>query len=160
MLISLLYVQLYCSCSGAQQVFTALHFEGGGGGGGRKKEEEEKRCRASLYLKMFNILCPLQSTKLILQVLSDSHSEIPTHIFLNFYSPIQEAEEMFLKAIQFKPNTASYHGNLGVLYHRWGKLEQAYQNYQRSLTLDPSSEVTAENFRKLGRTLNKKGMHR
>eukprot|EP00057_Strongylocentrotus_purpuratus_P016302 XP_011670776.1 PREDICTED: transmembrane and TPR repeat-containing protein 4 [Strongylocentrotus purpuratus] len=68
----------------------------------------------------------------------------------------KEAEEMYLQAIHYKPNVARYHGNLGVLYHRWGKLEEAYHQYQRSLTLDPASEVMEENLRKLGRKLKKK----
>ncbi|XP_063967470.1 protein O-mannosyl-transferase TMTC4-like [Lytechinus pictus] len=67
----------------------------------------------------------------------------------------KEAEEMYLQAIHYKLDVARYHGNLGVLYHRWGKLEEAYHQYQRSLTLDPSSEVMEDNLRKLGRKLKK-----
>ena len=39
----------------------------------------------------------------------------------------------------------------GVLYHRWGKHEQAGIYYRKALTLDPQSENVHENLKKLKR---------
>ena len=40
----------------------------------------------------------------------------------------------------------------GVLYHRWGKHEQAGRYYKKALNLDPQSENVFENLQKLKRT--------
>ncbi|XP_012878412.1 PREDICTED: transmembrane and TPR repeat-containing protein 4 [Dipodomys ordii] len=65
----------------------------------------------------------------------------------------KESEALFLKAIKANPNTASYHGNLAVLYHRWGHLHSAKKHYEISLQLDPSAAGTRENYSLLRRKL-------
>uniref|UniRef100_UPI00358E525E protein O-mannosyl-transferase TMTC4 isoform X2 n=1 Tax=Myxine glutinosa TaxID=7769 RepID=UPI00358E525E len=65
----------------------------------------------------------------------------------------QEAEEFFLKAIQGNLSSAFYHGNLAVLYHRWGKLEEARTQYRLSLELDPSDKGTQDNYAMLLRRM-------
>ncbi|XP_029460365.1 protein O-mannosyl-transferase TMTC4 isoform X1 [Rhinatrema bivittatum] len=72
----------------------------------------------------------------------------------------KESEVLFLKAIKANPNTASYHGNLAVLYHRWGNLDSAKKHYEISLKLDPVAPGTRENYSLLKRKLeqvHKKG---
>ncbi|XP_043927170.1 protein O-mannosyl-transferase TMTC4 [Protopterus annectens] len=65
----------------------------------------------------------------------------------------KESELLFLKALKVNPNVASYHGNLAVLYHRWGKLDLAKKHYEVSLKLDPMAPGTKENFSLLKRKL-------
>uniref|UniRef100_A0A8C4QE13 dolichyl-phosphate-mannose--protein mannosyltransferase n=1 Tax=Eptatretus burgeri TaxID=7764 RepID=A0A8C4QE13_EPTBU len=65
----------------------------------------------------------------------------------------QEAEEFFLKALQGNLSSAFYHGNLAVLYHRWGKLKEARTQYQLSLELDPSDKGTQDNYAMLLRRM-------
>uniref|UniRef100_A0A8D1EUV8 Protein O-mannosyl-transferase TMTC4 n=3 Tax=Sus scrofa TaxID=9823 RepID=A0A8D1EUV8_PIG len=65
----------------------------------------------------------------------------------------KESEALFLKAIKAHPNAASYHGNLAVLYHRWGHLDLAKKHYEISLRLDPSASGTKENYGLLRRKL-------
>ncbi|XP_035149349.1 protein O-mannosyl-transferase TMTC4 isoform X11 [Callithrix jacchus] len=65
----------------------------------------------------------------------------------------KESEALFLKAIKANPNTASYHGNLAVLYHRWGHLDLAKKHYEISLQLDPTAPGTKENYGLLRRKL-------
>uniref|UniRef100_A0A8C5TRX0 dolichyl-phosphate-mannose--protein mannosyltransferase n=1 Tax=Malurus cyaneus samueli TaxID=2593467 RepID=A0A8C5TRX0_9PASS len=64
-----------------------------------------------------------------------------------------ESEALFLKAIKANPNAASYHGNLAVLYHRWGNLDLAKKHYEVSLKLDPTAPGTKENYSLLRRKL-------
>nr|XP_048277687.1 protein O-mannosyl-transferase TMTC4 isoform X2 [Myodes glareolus] len=65
----------------------------------------------------------------------------------------KESEALFLKAIKANPNVASYHGNLAVLYHRWGHLSSAKKHYEISLQLDPVAAGTKENYNLLRRKL-------
>lgn len=65
----------------------------------------------------------------------------------------KESEALFLKAIKAHPNAASYHGNLAVLYHRWGHLHLAKKHYEISLRLDPTAAGTKENYSLLRRKL-------
>lgn len=65
----------------------------------------------------------------------------------------KESEALFLKAIKAHPNAASYHGNLAVLYHRWGHLDLAKKHYEISLQLDPTAAGTKENYGLLRRKL-------
>ncbi|XP_074243573.1 protein O-mannosyl-transferase TMTC4 isoform X1 [Saimiri boliviensis] len=65
----------------------------------------------------------------------------------------KESEALFLKAIKANPNAASYHGNLAVLYHRWGHLDLAKKHYEISLQLDPTASGTKENYGLLRRKL-------
>ncbi|XP_027632028.1 protein O-mannosyl-transferase TMTC4 isoform X2 [Tupaia chinensis] len=68
----------------------------------------------------------------------------------------KESEALFLKAIKANPNAASYHGNLAVLYHRWGHLDLAKKHYEISLQLDPAASGTRENYGLLRRKLEQR----
>uniref|UniRef100_A0A673KSH9 dolichyl-phosphate-mannose--protein mannosyltransferase n=1 Tax=Sinocyclocheilus rhinocerous TaxID=307959 RepID=A0A673KSH9_9TELE len=67
-----------------------------------------------------------------------------------------ESEGFFLNALKINPNVASCHGNLAVLYHRWGKLDLAKRHYELSLRLDPSAPGTKENYNMLKRKLEQR----
>uniref|UniRef100_A0A8D3DXK2 dolichyl-phosphate-mannose--protein mannosyltransferase n=1 Tax=Scophthalmus maximus TaxID=52904 RepID=A0A8D3DXK2_SCOMX len=66
----------------------------------------------------------------------------------------KESEGFFLHALRINPNSASCHGNLAVLYHRWGKLELAKKHYELSLKLDPEAPGTRDNYNMLRRKLD------
>ncbi|XP_005995551.1 protein O-mannosyl-transferase TMTC4 isoform X2 [Latimeria chalumnae] len=73
----------------------------------------------------------------------------------------KESEVLFLSALKANPNAASYHGNIAVLYHRWGRLESAKKHYEISLKLDSTAPGTNENYSLLRRKLEqlqKKGI--
>lgn len=61
----------------------------------------------------------------------------------------QESESHFLSAIQLNSNSAMYHTNLGVLYHRWKKFHLAQQCYERALSLDPHWKSAIDNLKLL-----------
>ncbi|MBN3285834.1 TMTC4 protein, partial [Polyodon spathula] len=72
----------------------------------------------------------------------------------------KESEGLFHTVLKINPHIASYHGNLAVLYHRWGKLDLAKKHYELSLKLDPAATGTKENYTMLTRKLeqlHKKG---
>ncbi|XP_068124093.1 protein O-mannosyl-transferase TMTC4 isoform X2 [Hyperolius riggenbachi] len=69
----------------------------------------------------------------------------------------KESEGLFLRAIDANPSSASYHGNLAVLYHRWGHLDLAKKHYEISMKLDPSAQGTRENYNLLKRKLEQRG---
>ncbi|CAH0557925.1 unnamed protein product [Brassicogethes aeneus] len=60
-----------------------------------------------------------------------------------------KAEGHFLEAINFSPTNALYHSNLGVLYHRWGKIDKARDMYRKAMHLDPTLRSPELNLRKL-----------
>ncbi|XP_067300108.1 protein O-mannosyl-transferase TMTC4 isoform X2 [Pseudorasbora parva] len=68
----------------------------------------------------------------------------------------KESEGFFLNALKINPNVASCHGNLAVLYHRWGKLDLAKRHYELSIRLDPSAPGTKENYNMLKRKLDQR----
>uniref|UniRef100_A0A914WQJ4 Tetratricopeptide repeat protein n=1 Tax=Plectus sambesii TaxID=2011161 RepID=A0A914WQJ4_9BILA len=51
-------------------------------------------------------------------------------------SRFEDAEQSLAAAIRLDPLNAPYYGNLGVLYHRWGKFDRAEASYRRALELD------------------------
>eukprot|EP00064_Thunnus_orientalis_P007054 superscaffoldBa00000763_g7073 len=71
----------------------------------------------------------------------------------------KESEGFFLHALRINPNGASCHGNLAVLYHRWGKLELAKKHYELSLKLDPEAPGTRDNYNMLRRKLDQLKQH-
>ncbi|XP_061547782.1 protein O-mannosyl-transferase TMTC4 [Phycodurus eques] len=71
----------------------------------------------------------------------------------------KESEGFFLHALQINPNAAGCHGNLAVLYHRWGKLELAQKHYELSLKLDPEAPGTRDNYNMLRRKLDQRKRH-
>uniref|UniRef100_A0A6B2EFB9 dolichyl-phosphate-mannose--protein mannosyltransferase n=1 Tax=Phlebotomus kandelakii TaxID=1109342 RepID=A0A6B2EFB9_9DIPT len=61
------------------------------------------------------------------------------------------SEELFLRAIDLRPNYAMYYANLGVLYHRWRKPTKAAVFYRKALTVDPNLRSVRENLSKLNK---------
>ncbi|XP_028847342.1 protein O-mannosyl-transferase TMTC4 isoform X1 [Denticeps clupeoides] len=66
----------------------------------------------------------------------------------------KESEGFFLHSLKINPSAASCHGNLAVLYHRWGKLDLAKKHYELSLKLDANAPGTRENYSMLRRKLD------
>lgn len=60
-----------------------------------------------------------------------------------------EAEKHFLVAIDADKLNGNYWGNLGVLYHRWKRVDDAHRAYRRALELNPTLEQTQQNLAKL-----------
>lgn len=61
-----------------------------------------------------------------------------------------EAEALYKSIIMVDPLNILYHTNLGVLYHRWGKVNLAIDSYQQALKLNPKNAKTAhDNLAKL-----------
>ncbi|XP_045129547.1 protein O-mannosyl-transferase TMTC4-like isoform X4 [Portunus trituberculatus] len=58
----------------------------------------------------------------------------------------QESESHFLLATTLDPSNANYWANLGVLYHRWRKYEQAQQSYVHALRLNPTLRSAQDNL--------------
>ena len=65
-----------------------------------------------------------------------------------------ESEKFYLKAISLG-GKALYWSNLGVLYHRWGKLNQAEGAYLSALRLDSSLGSARVNLNKLRNKIRK-----
>ncbi|XP_018797157.1 PREDICTED: transmembrane and TPR repeat-containing protein CG5038 isoform X3 [Bactrocera latifrons] len=61
-----------------------------------------------------------------------------------------EAEELYKHIIEVEPLNVLFHTNLGVLYHRWEKVNEAIESYQNALKLNTEKAITArENLTKL-----------
>ncbi|KAI6660292.1 Transmembrane and TPR repeat-containing protein [Oopsacas minuta] len=74
--------------------------------------------------------------------------------YLGKIGKYSEAEYLYKQLIQLSPDVASYHGNLGVLYHLWGKLDQSADCYMTSLSLQ--DDVTmGQNYNKLLKKLSR-----
>ena len=67
---------------------------------------------------------------------------------------LQEAVNIFNKAIQLKPSYAMAHSNLGLALHDLGQLDAAVKSYERALMIDPDYPEAQNN---LGLTLHKLG---
>lgn len=61
----------------------------------------------------------------------------------------EEAEIIYKEVIQTRPNYALYYVNLGVLYHRWGKKQNAISAYERALSIDPNLRSVKQNLKNL-----------
>ena len=59
------------------------------------------------------------------------------------------SEENYLKAINLRGTSSAYYGNLGVLYHRWKRIPQARQAYERALALDRNNFSARRNLESL-----------
>lgn len=60
-----------------------------------------------------------------------------------------EAEIYFKNAIAKNPKDAMFYTNLGVLYHRWNKFQEAENMYKKALEVKPELNSAKENLRKL-----------
>ena len=65
-----------------------------------------------------------------------------------------EAEELYKQVVAKEPFNVLFHTNLGVLYHRWGKLHAAIESYQQAVRINPQKAKTAhENMSKVFKRL-------
>ena len=60
----------------------------------------------------------------------------------------EKSEELYLQAISIK-KSALFWGNLGVLYHRWNRRQQAIDAYQTALVIDNNFQNAKVNLEKL-----------
>ncbi|CAH1782005.1 unnamed protein product [Owenia fusiformis] len=60
-----------------------------------------------------------------------------------------DSEKHFLRAIDLDSGNAQYWSNIGVLYHRWNKLDKAENAYLKALKLDSSLTNTQDNLNML-----------
>ncbi|KAL7744365.1 hypothetical protein ACLKA6_001754 [Drosophila palustris] len=61
-----------------------------------------------------------------------------------------EAESLYKQVIEMDPHNMLYHTNLGVLYHRWDKVQEAINSYRTAISLHASRATTArDNLGKL-----------
>ncbi|XP_076640372.1 protein O-mannosyl-transferase F38B6.6 [Colletes latitarsis] len=60
-----------------------------------------------------------------------------------------EAEVHFKNAISKNPTDSMFYTNLGVLYHRWNKLNEAEHMYKKALEIKPELHSARDNLRKL-----------
>ncbi|KAF7280549.1 hypothetical protein GWI33_005752 [Rhynchophorus ferrugineus] len=70
-----------------------------------------------------------------------------------------EAEAHFLQAIKLNVNNALYYSNLGVLYHRWEKPNEAREMYLKALKVDPNLKSAQINLKKLESSLVTSNAH-
>lgn len=66
-----------------------------------------------------------------------------------------DAEQLYRRCIHLRPLAIIYHVNLGVLYHRWNKLDASIAAYQNALRIDashPSARVNLNKVLRLKRT--------
>lgn len=67
-----------------------------------------------------------------------------------------EAESVYKRVIELDPRNMLYHTNLGVLYHRWDKAEEAIRAYQAAISINAVRATTArENLGKLLKRLER-----
>lgn len=52
----------------------------------------------------------------------------------------QDAEDMFMKALEMNPNTLNVYNSLGILYRRQGKYHESIQMYRRARRVNPNDE--------------------
>ena len=69
----------------------------------------------------------------------------------------KEAEELLRKAIEFKPNFANYHSNLGNILKDLRKLDDAISSFQKALHIEKDNETSTIGF---GTILIMKGEYR
>ncbi|XP_067669520.1 protein O-mannosyl-transferase TMTC4-like [Haliotis asinina] len=58
----------------------------------------------------------------------------------------QESEDLFLAGLEIDPHSAKFHHNLGVMYHRWGKNDQAVSSVTRAVELEPNDATYRGNL--------------
>ncbi len=67
-----------------------------------------------------------------------------------------ESIPLYLAAIRLKPAAPDYHNNLGVLYERLGRYDDAMRCYKQSFTVNPSYQRGQNNLRLLKTALAKR----
>ncbi|EDV30332.1 uncharacterized protein Dana_GF22999 [Drosophila ananassae] len=72
-----------------------------------------------------------------------------------------EAESVYKRVIELDPRNMLYHTNLGVLYHRWDRAEEAIRAYQAAISINAARASTArENLGKLLKRLEREAQVR
>ncbi|KAH8386306.1 hypothetical protein KR200_004275 [Drosophila serrata] len=67
-----------------------------------------------------------------------------------------EAERIYKRVIELEPHNMLYHTNLGVLYHRWDKSQEAIEAYRMAISINSGRATTArENLNKLLKRLER-----
>lgn len=66
-----------------------------------------------------------------------------------------EAEQLYRRCIRLRPLATIYHVNLGVLYHRWNKLDAAIDAYRAALRIDPAQSSARTNLARVLRVSTK-----
>ncbi|XP_001357919.3 protein O-mannosyl-transferase TMTC4 [Drosophila pseudoobscura] len=67
-----------------------------------------------------------------------------------------EAETLYKRVIQLDPHNMLYYSNLGVLYHRWDKVQEAIEAYRTAISINGARATTArENLSKLLKRLER-----
>ncbi|GMT34199.1 hypothetical protein PFISCL1PPCAC_25496, partial [Pristionchus fissidentatus] len=65
-----------------------------------------------------------------------------------------DAERELRRAVQLAPTSAIYHANLGVLYQRWHRYDDAVRAYSTALDLDPAIGSVRDNLETTRKRLN------
>ena len=107
-----------------------------------------------------NILAFLDNNGMTEQVINLSEKALiyvpnePSILFTraNAYGKLgkfKTAEGIYKKIIELRPNNALFYVNLGVLYHRWNKKQEAIESYRNALKIEPNHKSAKENLYKL-----------
>ena len=65
-----------------------------------------------------------------------------------------EAERAYQAVLEIDPKDTTARNNLGVIYARQGKLDQAILQWQVILEIEPSNQEVKENIEKARKMLN------
>lgn len=70
-----------------------------------------------------------------------------------------EAESLYKRVIELDPRNLLYHTNLGVLYHRWDKVQEAISSYRTAISINNLRATTAkDNLQKLLKRLGREAI--
>lgn len=106
---------------------------------------------------MINVHDNANRNEQVLLVTARALTHLPNHpnllaaraIALAKMGNFAEAEKIYSELIAQHPAEEKYLQNMGVLYHRWRKLDQAERMYREALKINPRSEMARNNLSKL-----------
>ncbi|XP_034116799.1 protein O-mannosyl-transferase TMTC4 [Drosophila albomicans] len=71
-----------------------------------------------------------------------------------------EAESLYKQVIELDPHNMLYHTNLGVLYHRWDKVQEAIDSYRTAISINAVRSTTArDNLGKLLKRMEREAIN-
>ncbi|KAH8359587.1 hypothetical protein KR093_007763 [Drosophila rubida] len=71
-----------------------------------------------------------------------------------------EAESLYKQVIELDPHNMLYHTNLGVLYHRWDKVQEAIDAYKTAISINAARSTTArDNLGKLLKRMEREAIN-
>ncbi|KAH8310236.1 hypothetical protein KR044_000156 [Drosophila immigrans] len=71
-----------------------------------------------------------------------------------------EAESLYKQVIELDPHNMLYHTNLGVLYHRWDKVQEAIDSYRTAISINAARSTTArDNLGKLLKRMEREAIN-